>query len=182
MGVCVGYLSSFQSFATPAQVMIIRHGEKPPTGEILSLKGQIRAAALAPYFSGTPELLLFGPPVVVYGERPDTKSPTLRPTETIIPTVKALKVSLNTRYTRNQFPQMVHEILTSPEFDGKNVLICWEHFMIPNIVHAFGVTPMPSQWPGDVYDRTFVIQFNKNGSVKSFHNFPQRLLFGDSSR
>ena len=160
--------------------MIIRHGEKPPSGEILSLKGEIRAAALAPYFAETPELLLFGTPVIAYGERPNTKTPTLRPIETIIPTIQALKIPLNTKYTRNQFPEMVHEILTSPQYNGKNILICWEHFMIPNIAHSFGVTPIPSAWPDDVYDRTFIIRFNKDGTVKNFHNLPQALLFGDS--
>lgn len=179
--ICALCFTSVKTFATPAQVMIIRHGEKPPTGEILNLRGEIRAAALAPYFAGTPALLLFGTPVAVYGERPDTKTPTLRPIETILPTVKTLKIPLHTKFTRNQISELVHEILTSPLYEGKNVLICWEHFMIPNIAHTFGVSPIPPAWPGDVYDRTFVIRFNKDGSVKSFHNLPQKLLFGDST-
>ena len=36
-----------EAAAQPAQVLVIRHGEKPESGEHLSLKGQERAAALA---------------------------------------------------------------------------------------------------------------------------------------
>ena len=55
--------------AEPAQVIIIRHAEKPDEGNELSLAGRERAAALAPYFLGETALLRFGPPVAIYVQR-----------------------------------------------------------------------------------------------------------------
>ena len=39
----------------------------------------------------------------------------------------------------SDYAQMVKEILTKPEYDGKVVLICWEHKAIGDLATAFGV-------------------------------------------
>lgn len=43
-------VSCFSLHAAPAQIIIIRHAEKPPEGNQLSIKGMERAAALIPFF------------------------------------------------------------------------------------------------------------------------------------
>lgn len=172
-------------FAGPGQVMIIRHGEKTKDkhDEYLSVKGLERAQALAPYFMGTKELLQYGLPVAIYAQGPGKiHHKTQRPIDTCTPIAKALGLSVNSNYTHDKYSEMVKEILNTPEYAGKNVLICWEHFMIPAMTQGFGVTNPPSPWPGDVFDRVWVIQFNKDNSVKRFQDLPQRLLFGDSSQ
>lgn len=170
-------------FAVPSQVMIVRHGEKPKDKKAIYLdkKGVERASALAPYFMGTKELLEYGPPVAVYAmELGNIHGHSMRPIETCAPTAEALRLPLNTNYKRDHYAEMVKEIMSDPKLDGKNVLICWEHFKIPAIAQAFGIQNPPDPWSGKVFDRTWVIQFNPDGSVKSFQNLPQRLLFGDS--
>lgn len=166
-------------YAAPAQVIVIRHGEKPPVGDNLTLKGRERAAALVPYFLYTKALTSFGTPVAIYAEGTTTTTPT-RAMETCNPLAEQLGLKLLSQYTRNQYPAMVQEVLKNPQYNGKTVLICWEHKHIPDIVSALGVQPKMSAWPGKVYDRTLLITYKPDGTVASFKNIPQQLLFGDS--
>ncbi len=53
--------------ATPAQILIIRHGEKPPgDAPNLNEQGRQRSGALAFYFQLNPLVTDFGPPVAIY--------------------------------------------------------------------------------------------------------------------
>ena len=59
-------LSVPMSWATPAQVLLIRHGEKLTTGADLSPDGQKRAKLLVEYFKTNPDVTKFGKPVAIY--------------------------------------------------------------------------------------------------------------------
>jgi len=168
--------------ALPAQVLIIRHGNKLTVnpGEHLSLLGRERAAALTPYLMETKELLTYGSPVAIYAKGVSTGDPSLRPIETVSELAEKLKLPLIKNYTVETFQKMVEEIKNNPTYSGKMVLICWDHYHIPGIAEAFGVTNAPKQWSNEVFDRVWMINFNKEG-VESFQNLPQRLMYGDSS-
>jgi hypothetical protein len=166
--------------AGPAQVILIRHAEKPPEGDELSLKGQERAAALVPYFLGTPELLEYKAPVAIYAQGPKKEGSSRRPVETVRPLADALKLQVIDRFTHDDFPQMVAEIVADPKYEGRSVLICWEHKVIPDIARAFGAKDAPDTWHGHVFDRTWVITFKPSGKA-AFKNLPQKLMYGDSS-
>src|SRR5262249_113637 len=77
--------------AKPAQVIIIRHGEKPLDGKAnfnLSRKGKIRAAALAAYFHSNPHELPHGRPTAIFAMGADDKPSedhSHRPVETVQP-------------------------------------------------------------------------------------------------
>ena len=58
-------------WATPAQILIIRHGEKSEDGNGLSERGFARARALVQFFSSQPSMLEFGTPVAIYAGSPD---------------------------------------------------------------------------------------------------------------
>ncbi len=166
-------------FAIPAQVEIIRHGEKPTTGNTLTQQGYERAAALAPFFEYTPSLT----PDAVYAAAPDSQDGSLRSIETCTPTAKALNLSLNTNYQHKNYTQMVKDIMSDPSLQGKTVLICWTHGDIPAIAAAFGVSPQPPKWKGTIFDQMYVIQFNtSSGAVSSFQIVPQQLLYGDDTK
>jgi hypothetical protein len=49
--------------AAPAEIIMIRHGEKPPSGNELNDQGWQRANALAGFFTSEPAVLTFGTPV-----------------------------------------------------------------------------------------------------------------------
>jgi hypothetical protein len=68
LGLLIVLFFASSLLAEPAQVIIIRHAEKPEDGNELSLEGRERAAALAPYFLANLDLLEFGPPVAIYAQ------------------------------------------------------------------------------------------------------------------
>jgi hypothetical protein len=178
--IAIVLLSSSSVWATPAQVLVIRHGEKPPKGHDLSPAGQARAEALVGLFEKDPRFLAHGTPVAIYAMLPSQEDEANREVETVTPLAMGLGLQINEHYIRDQYPQMATEILTSPAYEGKMVLICWDHAVIPQIVAALGVTnPMPA-WPSGVFDRVLAINYGSNGNVTSFDNLPQRLMPNDS--
>lgn len=166
--------------ALPAQVILIRHAEKPVQGNTLSLKGKERAAALAPYFMESPEVTVYGTPVAIYAQSAPKTDSSVRPIETVTPLALNLKMVINNHYGRDEYRKMIDEIKNNPNYNGKLVLICWEHEVIPEIARAFGTSQSPSRWAGDTYDRCWLLGFQ--GTRVSFRNLPQKLMFGDSAK
>jgi hypothetical protein len=166
------------AFSAPAQVIIIRHAEKPSTGDDLNAKGRQRAAALTPYFQEAPEVLEFKTLVAIYAQKSTDTHKSRRPVDTIKGLAKALNQEL-IQYPREDAMVMVKDILSKPEYEGKMVLICWSHTGIPDMAKAFGANEVP-EWPGSVYDRNWIITFNKG--VATFKNVPQKLMYGDSDK
>ena len=169
------------AYADPAEVILIRHAEKPPTGNALSPRGRERAAALAPYFQSTPEVLDFKLPVAIYAQRPKNATSSIRPIETVQPLADAIHLKINTTFVRDDFQSMVDEIRHKPEYEGHMVLICWEHKVIPEIAHSFEADGAPKTWPDETYDRTWIIKFEA-GKKPTFVDLPQRLMYGDSEK
>lgn len=159
--------------ATPAQVILIRHGEKPPVGNGLSPEGQNRALALVSFFTKAPEVLKYGLPVAIYAPRPGTEDSSVRSIQTMTPLASALKLSIHTDYEHEQYAQMVEEVKSNPAYTGKMVLICWEHKDIPEIARAFGAEGALRKWHGDVFDRAWLLTFEPGGRV-AFEEIPER--------
>lgn len=166
--------------ALPAQVFIIRHAEKPSHGNDLDTRGRERAAALAPYFLNAKELQRYGLPVAIYAQRPSSEDPSLRPIQTATPIAEALGLKVDTTFDHKHFSRLAQEIRTRPEYDGKTVLIAWEHHAIPELARKLGARNVPKKWDGDVFDRVWIITYS--GKQVAFQDIPQRLLFGDSPR
>ena len=164
--------------AKPAQVIVIRHAESAAEGPNLSQRGRERAAALVPYFLGRTEVLEFKTPVAIYAQKSTQKRPSLRPVQTVESLAAALKQPV-IQFPHHEFEKMVAEINAKAEYDGKLVLICWEHLAILDIAKAFNVKDAPSKWKGSVFDRSWSFTFQSDGKI-SFRNLPQRLLFGDA--
>jgi hypothetical protein len=168
------------ALAQPAQVIIIRHAEKPEEGNELNLRGRERAGALAAYFQSAPEVNEFKAPVAIYAQLPKDATSSIRSAQTVQPLADALHEVLHRNFTKTQHQQMVDEIMHKPEYAGHTVLICWEHKVIPEMAREFGVTDAPTKWASEVYDRTWVITFH-DGSKPTFKSVPQRLMYGDSN-
>lgn len=163
--------------AGPAQVILIRHAEKPEEGHDLSLKGRERAAALVPYFQETPEVLEFMKPVAIYAQKSTDGHPSRRPVQTVQPLAAALKLPVR-QFGHSDFQDMVKEIRGAAEYEGKTVLICWEHHVITKIANEFGVKD-PPDFPS-AFDRTWIISFPAGGKPK-LRDVPQKLMYGDRS-
>jgi hypothetical protein len=167
--------------AQPAQVILIRHAEKPDEGNGLSLKGRERAAALAPFFLGTDALLENGPPAAIYAQSQKHKSSSFRPIETVQPLASALGLAIDKSFERDDYASMVKEIMSSPGYKNHTVLICWEHKVIPKIAAEFGVVNAPQTWDGSVYDRVWIITFHAD-QKPTFKDLPQQLLIDDKKK
>lgn len=166
----------------PAQVIIIRHGEKPSKGNGLSLKGEQRADALVAFFQGNSEVLQYGLPDAIFAETPESSGKRTRPLLTITPLANALNLTPNTSFSRDDIKGLTGEIMNNPVYEGKMVLVCWEHTEIPGIAAALGAKA-PSKWSKKVFDRVWILSFDtiSNSSKIDFADLPQQLLYGDST-
>jgi broad specificity phosphatase PhoE len=174
-------VSASRLLAAPAQVIIIRHAEKPANGNELSLRGRERAAALAVYFLGNTDVLEFGPPKAIYAQSQRRSTSSRRSIQTVKPLADALHLKVEDHVDRDAFELMIDEIKHKKEYEGHTVLICWEHKVIPEIAKALGAKDAPESWAGDIYDRTWVLTFKADHSCK-FRDLPQQLMFGDSKK
>jgi len=162
--------------ARPAQVLLIRHGEKPSSGDELSDRGWERARALPALFHRS-EFKGFGFPVALFAQDPKGENGSVRAIQTLKYVSEDLKLSIIEDYTREDFHPMVKRILNSREYDGKLVVICWEHKVLNNIAEALGAKDVPN-YPESQFDRAWLITFGQ-GSTPSFKDLPERLLPGD---
>jgi hypothetical protein len=182
-------LSASPLRAQPAQVILIRHAEKSDDANDthLSTFGRARAAALVPYFLEVADVLKFGTPVAIYAPRaPNPKKHSVRGMETVKPLADALKLEVQTPFERDDYRKLVRDVLDNPKHQGKTVLVCWEHDVLAKMAPAFleavsDVKGAPKQWKwlGSRFDRVWVITFTGKSSA-TFHNYPQRLMYGDS--
>lgn len=177
-------------YALPLQVIIIRHGEKAPNGQ-LTPKGQSRAGALAAYLteldpaSTNPPVLLFGPPQAFFASRPALHSDddTVRCIQTLIPTALKLKLPIHSPFAPLQEQELANFILTDSRYDGKYVLICWHHTLIASLIEAFGYLPPAGILPAypNRFDLVWVMPFPAPNPPATLTPVLQELLFGDST-
>jgi hypothetical protein len=181
LGLTILALAASFALAQPAQVIIIRHAERPPQkGAVnLSLKGQVRAMALVPFFTQTPELIYQGLPVGLFATKIVAGDLSHFTLETIEPLSKRLRVLTDAHYAKWEVGNLAHEVLSNPKFERRTVFICWDREFIPQLAAALGVRPEPPPWPEYVFDRVWIITYK--GNQVSLVNLPQRLLFGDAA-
>jgi hypothetical protein len=132
---------STHTMALPAEVILIRHAEKPTDKKNMSLseKGQERAKALAHLFERRPELKKTGLPVALFASAYIPGKGTKRPLETITPLTEVLKLKVDSSYAREDYEELAQFILKNPSFDKKTVMISWVHTFIPALAMALGI-------------------------------------------
>jgi len=103
-----------------------------------------------------------------------------RPLETVTPLAIKLKLRVNDLYDDQDFSLLAKELTTNPRYSGKTVLICWRQENLPDLAKALGATNSPDNWKGEVFDRIWQINFDKEGRA-TFADLPQQLLPTDTS-
>ncbi len=158
----ISILVSPQLIAVPAQIIIVRHGEKPPGDEAnLTTRGRERAQALAVFFKEDPFVLDFGFPTAIYA----FKAVSERAPETMIPLALQLGIPVDSDFT-SQVPEMVAElILNDPKYDGKMVLMCWDHSRLPLLISALK-GPMIHKPPGERFDLIYKLTYTDPANPK----------------
>lgn len=183
-------LCAAASHAAPSQVVIIRHAEKTGYDNELSEQGFKRARALVRFFASNPAVTRYGPPAAVYAAAPKHEDSSIRSIQTVTPLAEALGLKIKADYTRGQVGKLVRDIMENPAYEGRMVLVCWQHGAIPDIAlelarYNGSAAPLqfslPQSWPDEDFDRAWVLDLTR-GKVISFKDIPQRLLPGDSSK
>jgi hypothetical protein len=181
---------SAAAFAAPAQVILIRHAEKPEYGAELSARGFKRAEALVKFFQTSSAVGRYGTPAAIYAAAPKHEDSSIRSIQTVTPLASALRLTINTDFTRGQVHKLARAIMENPEYDGRMVLVCWQHEAIVEIASVLAEynnsglavqSTLPYEWEDAAFDRVWILDLSR-GKVVSFKNIPQRLLPGDSVR
>jgi len=188
IGAAAALACAAPAFAAPAQVIIIRHAEKPASGSELSEQGFKRAEALVWFFRAEPAVTGYGAPAAIYAAAPKHEDSSVRSIQTVTPLARALNITINSAFTRGQAHKLAVSIMENPAYEGRMVLICWQHEAITNVVRELAEynTPgqaaqglLPGPWPAGTFDRAWLLNFS-NGRLVSFRDIPQRSLPGDS--
>lgn len=178
-------LGAGTAFAAPAQIILIRHAEKPEQGAELNAQGLKRAEALVDFFRSEPAVTRYGTPAAIYAAAPKNEDSSVRSIQTVAPLARALGLRIDTRFTRGQTRKLVKAIMENPAYDGRMVLVCWQHTNLVTIAQElaeYNSSPritIPTTWPDGSFDRVWVLDLAK-GKVTAFKDLPQRLLPGDS--
>lgn len=174
------FCSAVWAGAQPAQIILIRHAEKPkdPRALHLSKKGEERANALPEFFKRDNKAMRYGAPVALFASRPTRHGRGQRPGETLAPLAKTLGLPIQTPYESEDFDKLARVILNNTEFKGKTVVICWVHEFMHQFAADLGVKPEPSPWKDQVYDRAYLITFESGQPELDVVNL--KLLPGDS--
>lgn len=148
------YCSSSQQNANGLQrVVIIRHGEKPESGDNLSCQGLNRALALPDVLHqkiGVPGAIFV--PAINMGK----KTRVARMYQTIIPFAVKYGVEINTKYDVDDVDGLANDIKKQQGV----VLVVWEHKKIDNITKALGLDT--GKWDDNDFDTIWIIDY-KNG-------------------
>lgn len=146
-------------------VLLIRHAEKPDSGKGLSPMGQARADGYAAYFPALP-LPPDGNPDYLFASHKSGESD--RPHLTLEPLAHSLGLKVDTHYADEQDFDLAKHLRVSPEFDGKNIVVCWHHERILDLAKNLLDQPSPDpdwprSWPGDVFGWLLWISFDADG-------------------
>jgi len=128
----------------------------------------MRSLKLPSYFEKN-----YAVPTAIFATEP-RGSTKIRPMLTIAPTATYFSslypelvhnFTINTEYEKPK--KLAKHILLEEAYTDKTVIVCWVHQEIQAIAKALGVNN-PPKWHGKDYSSVWVIDFNTDGSVKSF--------------
>ncbi len=162
-----------------ATVLIIRHAEKPESGNGLTPAGEERAKAYVNYFKN---LTLDGQPVKLdcIFAAADSKN-SQRPRLTIEPTSKALGLTIDNQYAAKDFKGLAQELASKSH--GKKILVAWHHGDIPGLLTALGADPnevLPKgKWPDDVFGWMIELRYDSNGHLVAARRIEEKLMPDD---
>ena len=148
-----------------AVILVIRHAEDADNGYGLSPLGNARANAYASYFK---HFTIDGQPLKLdYIFATSDSRNSHRPRLTVEPTAEALGLAIDSRFKNKQIIELTEEIMSRPR--GANILICWHHGKIPQLLRALGADPkilLPNgKWPDDEFSWLVQLRYDVNGHL-----------------
>ena len=189
--VLLGPLTAPVVEAVPKRIILLRHGEKQDGYQLCGV-GQERSLALRFYYLGKAAAnSLFSP-----GTGPDALfALTLHCAELASPAAQSWALPLRlysvvpmnnlskaeeTLQLNKRTQEAAHDVLTDPSWEGKTVVMAWEHDHIakkklekqfPNeqvtlrqLLHLDALSNVPESWSGHNYDYFWIIDYGTPGS------------------
>lgn len=132
------FLCMLSTAAAQATVYLIRHGEKPDSGNGLSSQGEQRAQCLRSVFGADSDYDIW----YIMAEQPQSDGSQQRPYDTVEPLSEDLGITIDTSCQRDD-QDCVANVVNNYDGPG-NILICWEHDQLNNIVKAINSDNDPS--------------------------------------
>lgn len=163
--------------ATPELVLLMRHGHKSGQANDynLSPQGLERALALATLLPRC-----FGRPSQIRTFYLDPESnKNARSYQTAVPLAVAtgVNITIDMASRENSFRSGRH-ILTDPAFDGRRVVLFWEHRRLPELAAGLGWPTMEPVNDGD-FDQLIVLRYRAGAAQPEVIHYSQsRLLAG----
>jgi broad specificity phosphatase PhoE len=157
--------------ADEEEIVFIRHGEKPAAGlGQLSCQGLNRALALPGALAK-----VVGRPDAIWAARPSEQKEDhgvaydyVRPLATVEPTAVALGLPVNVQFGLGQ-PDKLASSIDDAKYDGKIVLVAWEHKQITTIVRDLlekygGQADLVPKWPKTDFDSIYIVRIRRSSS------------------
>ncbi|KAJ5714057.1 uncharacterized protein N7483_011238 [Penicillium malachiteum] len=126
-------------------VYLIRHGEKPDDGDGLSSEGLERAQCLRTVFGASSSYNIGH----IMAQTPQSDGSRQRPYDTVEPLAEDLGLTVDTSCDRDD-PGCVKDVVDGYTGSG-NILICWEHDALTDIVEKLGDDDAPD-YPDDSFN------------------------------
>ena len=118
--------------------------------------------------------------MALFAQKPKPNGAQIRPFETLQYVASGFRQAIDVDFARDDVGGISREVLENPRYDGKFVVICWEHNVLEDIAAALGVKPRPT-YPDDRFDRAWLLTYSSAGAAPRFDDLPERLLPGDSA-
>jgi hypothetical protein len=201
----VGLALTATANATPSRIIILRHGEKADSWKLCSI-GDQRAAALAKTYLGrgaAQSLFASGEPAAIFAitlhtlelAAPAAASWPLPITlYSVVPAPGQSKADFTVALNRRT-QEAVADLMGDPRFDGKTVVMVWEHDHIADakleqaypgeavtlrqLLKLDGLADVPVTWPGDNYDYFWIVDFAAGSATPTGFTM-QRQDFGSA--
>ena len=154
-----------------ANVLLIRHAEKPVRGKGLSPMGEARAEGYAAYF---PNLPLARPSYDHLFAAKDSHA-SHRPKLTLKPLSHRIGVEIEMPYADKEDDKFAKELLGPTDFSGQNIVVCWHHGKLLDLATRLlkGYKPPKEAdwptppWPGEVFGWLLWISYDKDENPTS---------------
>ncbi len=151
-----------------ATLLLVRHAEKPESGQGLTPAGEARARAYASYFRHF-ALEAGGPPARIDAVVATLDTPkSARPRLTVEPIAHALGVPVQQPVANEDVTGLADWLHHGAP--KRTVLIAWHHGKLPKLLEALNAGcagVVPDKWPDEVYDWVVVVRYGKDGTSKS---------------
>ncbi|KAJ5118346.1 hypothetical protein N7448_010057 [Penicillium atrosanguineum] len=126
-------------------VYLIRHGEKPDSGNGLTAQGEERAQCLRTVFGASSGYNIGH----IMAETPESDGKRQRPYDTVEPLAEDLGLTVDTSCDRDD-SKCVKDVVDNYTGSG-NILICWEHDALTDIAEELGDDDAPD-YPDDSFN------------------------------